>query len=349
MYCALVMSLAAAALAPGLKAPGRTPQVLRLRDATSGQEISLVGTVHYNPASVARAKDEVSSALARSSVGAVVVESCTSRWGRSLELAPPGSLPARLICSEMQGAAGVAMQNQVPVMLGDADAGPFLERVRALAGQSAGDLLNPVGGGWASIYTDFARTLPGTLNPEDVARSELLLEGEAPLSLLDYARPAMLVGFVASLVRYPAAFALKAPVPFLVFASGLVALDSTAGQLDTLADASIRAGDVLSLPVAAGFAFSAFTLGLSVLTARLLLVAFLEERNAELARSIRRAATEKGGPVVAILGGLHVNGVARLLMSEATPDADTVVSARDNSGVWWEVPPDTDPAKWVDN
>ena len=158
----MAVTLAAAALAPGLKAPGRTPQVLRLRDATTGQEISLVGTVHYNPASVARAKDEVSSALDRSTVGAVVVESCTSRWGRSLELAPPGSLPARLICSEMQGAAGVAMQNQVPVMLGDADAGPFLERVRALAGQSAGDLLNPVGGGWASIYTDFARTLPGT-------------------------------------------------------------------------------------------------------------------------------------------------------------------------------------------
>ena len=162
LYHAMAVTLAAAALAPGLKAPGRTPQVLRLRDATTGQEISLVGTVHYNPASVARAKDEVSSALDRSTVGAVVVESCTSRWGRSLELAPPGSLPARLICSEMQGAAGVAMQNQVPVMLGDADAGPFLERVRALAGQSAGDLLNPVGGGWASIYTDFARTLPGT-------------------------------------------------------------------------------------------------------------------------------------------------------------------------------------------
>lgn len=86
-----------------------------------------------------------------------------------------------------------------------------------------------------------------------------------------------------------------------------------------------------------------------MLVARLLLVAFLEERNAELARSIRRAASEKGAPVVAILGGLHVNGVARLLMSDATPDADTVVSARDNSGVWWEAPPDTDPARWVDN
>ena len=31
--------------------------------------------------------------------------------------------------------------------------------------------------------------------------------------------------------------------------------------------------------------------------------------------------------MVAILGGLHVNGVARLLMSDATPDADTVVSS----------------------
>ena len=71
----------------------------------------------------------------------------------------------------------------------------------------------------------------------------------------------------------------------------------------------------------------------------------LEERNAEIARSIRRAAAETGAPVVAILGGLHVNGVARLLMSEATPDADR---PRDNSGVWWEVPPGTDAAKWVE-
>ena len=39
---------------------------------------------------------------------------------------------------------------------------------------------------------------------------------------------------------------------------------------------------------------------------RLLLVAFLEERNAELARSIRRAARETDAPVVAVLGGLHV-------------------------------------------
>ena len=89
---------------------------------------------------------------------------------------------------------------------------------------------------------------------------------------------------------------------------------------------------------------SSFTLGLSVLTIRLLLVAFLEERNAELARSIRRAAAETDAPVVAILGGLHVNGVARLLMDESTPDAD---SPRTADGVWWQVPADLDTSMWL--
>ena len=35
--------------------------------------------------------------------------------------------------------------------------------------------------------------------------------GEAPIGPADYARPEVLIGFAASLVRYPAAFALKAP------------------------------------------------------------------------------------------------------------------------------------------
>ena len=345
----LAAIFAAAALAlrsPPVPTGARSPQVLRLRDATTQQPISLVGTVHYNPASVARAQDEVDLTLGRNGqkMGALVVEACTSRWTRSIELAPPGSLTARFVQSEMQGAAGVALKAGVPVMLGDADAGPFLERVRALAKQTVRELREPFSGGWAAIYGDFARTLPGTLNPRDVRESALLLDGEAPIGPADFARPEVLLGFVASLVRYPAAFALKAPAPFAAFAGFVYALDATASELDALADASIQAGDVLSLPIAATVGFTLATTALSVLTARLLLVAFLEERNAELARSIRRAARESDAPVVAILGGLHVNGVARLLMSEATPDAD---SPRDADGVWWDVPPDLDTSKWI--
>ena len=136
-------------------------------------------------------------------------------------------------------------------------------------------------------------------------------------------------------------------MPFGIFAASLYTLEATANQLDSLADASISAGEVVSLPVAATLIFSAVGTGLNVLLARLLLVAFLEERNAELARSIRRAAAEKDGPVVAVLGGLHVNGVARLLMSEETPDADKEAWGRDADGVWWEPPPDLDAKKWA--
>jgi len=65
-----------------------------------------------------------------------------------------------------------------------------------------------------------------------------------------------------------------------------------------------------------------------VVFGRLLLVAFLEERNLRLARSITEAATRSDGSVVAILGALHVNGVARLLRSpDALPDG--------KAGTWW--------------
>lgn len=335
---ALVCVLAATALS------ARTPQVLRLRDAATKQQIAIVGTVHYNPASVNRAKDEVSLALDRNGqkVGAVVVEACESRWTRSLEVAPPGSLVARLTCSEMQGAAGVAIEKGIPVLLGDTDVGPFVDRVGAFAKQSAWDLVNPFGG-WRAISDDFARTLPPTLNASDVANSELLLAGEAPLSIGDYARPDILLGFLYTPIRYVAAFAIKAPFAALIFAAALAAIDSTAAQIDTMASSSMATGELLSLPVAAELVFSTFEIGLLVLTTRLLLVPFLEERNAELARSIRRAAAESEAPVVAILGGLHVNGVARLLLSEETPDAD----GRKADGVWWDPPAGLDTSQWI--
>ena len=57
----------------------RSPQVLRMRDATTKQEIALVGTVHYNPASVERSKEEVTP----------------YRWTGTKRLAPSSSSRAR--------------------------------------------------------------------------------------------------------------------------------------------------------------------------------------------------------------------------------------------------------------
>lgn len=321
----------------------RTPQVVRLRDAATNQQISLVGTVHYNSASIARATEEVAAV---DGLGAVVVEACQSRWDSSLKLAPPGSTAARLIKSEMQAAAGVAMRNGVPVMLGDADVSRFLPRAKDFARSTVRQLSDPFGDGWRSIYADLKRTLRSTFDTADIACSELLLKGEAPLSAADFAKPSIIIGFLGSLVRYPVAFALKAPFPFAVLSSALFALGTAADTADLAAAAALESGDFLSPALALTALLAALEAGLVVLTSRLLLVVFLEERNAELARSIRRAAAESDAPVVAILGGLHVNGVARLLLSTETPDADGL----DCDGVWWEIPEDMSAASaeaWV--
>ena len=58
------------------------------------------------------------------------------------------------------------------------------------------------------------------------------------------------------------------------------------------------------------------------------LVAMLEERNVRLARSITEAADRSRGNVVAILGALHVNGVARLLK-------DPAGYGDGKAGTWW--------------
>ena len=87
-------------------------------------------------------------------------------------------------------------------MLGDTDVGMFVPRIQQLAAQSALEALNPFGG-WQAIYADFVRTLPPTLNTSDIATSPLLLHGEAPLGIGDFARIDVLIGLLSSFFRCP--------------------------------------------------------------------------------------------------------------------------------------------------
>ena len=218
-------------------------------------------------------------------------------------------------------------------MLGDTDVGMFVPRIQQLAAQSALEALNPFGG-WQAIYADFVRTLPPTLSTSDIATSPLLLDGEAPLGIGDFARIDVLVGLLSSFLRCPlprrsnsllharsaprplcpatalprhacssrpsdrsphirtpslvtcvgtdlTAFALKAPAPFLGFAATLTGLTVTAESLDAALDASMTTGEVWSLPVAAAGTFFVVQNAMTVLLARLMLVAFLEVRGSD--------------------------------------------------------------------
>ena len=303
--------------------PGPTPQVLRLTDARTLQRIALVGTMHYNPVSVRRARAEVAamSAAHGGALGAVVVESCEGRWASTLELAPPGSFTARyLIPSEMHAAADEAARRGVPVLLGDSTTDEFSPRVRECFRETLADLANPPDG-WRRIRDDVQCGVRATLDTADL-EANALLEGSRALGAGDFIRdPLSVLGLAVSLVRYPLAFALKVPDQFF-FVVGALAV--VGGSIDAAeASASPVEGPLVA-------ALGAFDVVAPVVLARLMAVAFLEERNARLARSIRQAASERGGPVVAVLGGLHVNGVARLLMSPETPTADGCESG----GAW---------------
>ena len=106
-------------LLPALAFALRRPQTVVCRDARTQREVTLVGCMHYNPASIALAADCVREAPA---LGAVVVESCESRWRKTQQTSPAGSFARRyLLPSEMLAAADVAAERGLPLSLGDLD------------------------------------------------------------------------------------------------------------------------------------------------------------------------------------------------------------------------------------
>jgi len=336
---------------PSAMPAGRTPQVIRLRDNVTQQEIRIVGAIHNNPASIALSMNEVVLALKQHNgqLGALVVESCQSRWNRSFEDFPPGSLIARLTPSETQSAASVAQKSGVPIMLGDTDIGPLADRVAKLTKQYLFDLFNPFFGGWRLTIRDLRRTVRSNLDTSDIAESKLLLDGEAPLSVIDFVRPEVLLGFLVTFLRYPLVIALQAPLPYIIFAlvwfalsSSTIRLEDSFAALGAISDAVVESDAFWILKAEAGI-FLNLAAAIYVLILRTYLVAFIEQRNAHIARSIRRAAAERKAPVVAILGSVHANGVARLLMSEDLPYADGL----ETDGVWWEPPPGMDIETWL--
>ena len=111
----------------------------------------------------------------------------------------------------------------------------------------------------------------------------------------------MLLGFVTSLLAYPAAALVKAPIPvgglLLGSAFGANYLESAAREADALAAAG---GDSSASYLLLSGVLIVLDVLFPIVFGRLLLVAMLEERNVRLARSITEAADRSRGNVVAI-------------------------------------------------
>ena len=79
--------------------------VLSLYDEKSSSRVVLVGTMHFNPASIALAESVIRSEAEDGRLRAVAIESCPTRWNATQKTQPAGSVLRSLLDNEMQAAA----------------------------------------------------------------------------------------------------------------------------------------------------------------------------------------------------------------------------------------------------
>ena len=285
---------AAARPGPGGAALEPLPQTVDVA-VKGGVVVRLVGAMHFNPHSIGVARAAVRSG----GVTSVVLEQCHTRWERTKEAVPPGSVLARLLESEMGAAAEEAEGVGARLVLGDLDVDGVGELLKEAAKATLLDLVTPWTGGWQRVSRDVV------LGADEC----FFRAGEAGLKLGDMLDARLVAGLPVSFVRYPVAALVKAPwVKSLQVLAFFAALFAAPALL--LADSP----DAEASWAQVGVAFGVDALQ-TVFFARVAVVSLLGERNVVLADAIREEAERSpdGSVVVAILGAAHCNGVAALL------------------------------------
>lgn len=281
----------------------RVPQRVTITEPNTGVTVTLVGTMHYNPTSIALARNTVHELGQTNSLHSVVIESCPSRWTKALASQPPGSIMSKLFANEMMSASDAANEFNCPIILGDQNFNDTTRRMKEVFIDSLKDIANPTEG-WKRLYSDIS-----TLS------SKVLATGDNNFGPSDLFDPALLAKAPLSILRYSAAILIKAPkLGFPIFAlfiySVLQSSAADSASIDIAGDANV---DFILDSI---FTLVTYVLQIALL-GRVTLQALLHERNEILANNILTEckAAKNGKTVVAILGMAHCNGVKDLLLS----------------------------------
>ena len=117
----------------------------------------LVGTMHYNPASIDLAAGTVRDLTAADDLATVVLETCETRWTKTLKMQPAGSLMRNLLDNEFQ-AATEAAGPATKIVLGDQRIEALGASAKACVKSTWDDFTSPVGGGWKRLLDDVGGT-----------------------------------------------------------------------------------------------------------------------------------------------------------------------------------------------
>jgi hypothetical protein len=287
------------------------PQVLCFVEPKTQVPVILIGSMHYNPSSIELVKSTIEQLGNQDLLHSVVIETCASRWHKSIAPGNTSLIKSLLFDNEMESAAVTCEAFQRPVILGDQSINVTGIRVKELFRDTISDILSPMDG-WKRIYNDLVFSLKqtGWLRPND---------GDRYITIGDIFSPKLLLGTPVSLIRYPSAILSKAPLVGLsmllltIYSAGSFA--SEGSMIDYSMDhwtvdtfiSSLRDGIIPKDP-SQWYDASLDLLGTlgsfiveTALFSRVFLVGLLSERNVVLADYIRQECNksffESPGPV----------------------------------------------------
>lgn len=171
---------------------------LQLTDRESGRAVYLVSTMHYNPASILRVVKAVDELAEEKRLGAVVIESCPTRYGAWKKTRAVWR--RAMLTSEMQIAAERAKVAGVELILGDQPIEELDRRCAEIFRHTLEDLASPLTGGWATCAKDIFKAGKSALSS---------ITNSSPTSRLD---PAMIIAAPVSIVRYSLAWLVGSPI-----------------------------------------------------------------------------------------------------------------------------------------
>ena len=119
-------------------------QILDFIEPKTGVQVKLIGAMHYNPASIQLATDEINKLEKEGRLGSIIIESCDIRWNATLE----NEFVQDQLMSEMRAAHDLGLQYNRPVVLGDQRINITVSQLKNGAKEALLDLVQPWNGGW---------------------------------------------------------------------------------------------------------------------------------------------------------------------------------------------------------
>ena len=246
----------------------KSPAIVRITDSASRRPVVLIGTMHYNPASIAAVTATVKDvAASRGGLHAAAIELCPARWNSTIAAKWNRTYSLKRLMAEDEfqvtfetvtdcGLDDIVLADQAIEVTGRRLGSALLQTVKDL-------LAGPAG--WRRVQTDlltFTRELPTFA----MAAADLPLLAGMPLAMARY------------LYQSPAA------APFIALSTASLFLAAAA---DEASGAHLAWED------------GVVTLLLAIVLGRAVFTSLIAERNVVLARNIRDACLQPQGPRVA--------------------------------------------------